>query len=86
MTGDPGSYPWSSNWRHAGRAGEYDWLDIDPRYEGLGHSDSERSARYREFVRGASKTESRVDRETMVTNKSVLFFRNQCATNSHEPG
>ena len=53
IIGDPGSYPWSSYRRHAGGGGEYDWLDIDPCYEGLGRSDAERALRYREFVRGA---------------------------------
>jgi putative transposase len=53
IIGDPTSYPWSSYRRHAGGAGEYDGLDIDPCYEGLGRSDAERALRDREFVCGA---------------------------------
>jgi putative transposase len=53
MTDAPGSYPWSSYRRHVGADDTLDWLDIDPCYEALGSTASERAARYREFVRGA---------------------------------
>jgi putative transposase len=53
MTPDPGAYSWSSYGRHADMENRFDWLDTDPCYQALGHSDRERAARYREFVRSA---------------------------------
>lgn len=53
MTPDPGAYRWSSYRRHANMDKRFDWLDFDPCYQSLGHSDSERGARYKDFVRGA---------------------------------
>ena len=53
MVKSPESYRWSSYRQHAGMEGEFSWLDIDPCYLGLGTADSDRSARYREFVRSA---------------------------------
>ena len=51
MTQSPDAYPWSSYRRHAGMESEFGWLDTDPCYQALGSSESERAARYRDFVR-----------------------------------
>jgi putative transposase len=56
MTDDPAAYPWSSYGWHAGVGSQFGWLDIDPCFEGLGHSDDERAMRYREFVQNAIPT------------------------------
>jgi putative transposase len=53
MSGDPAAYPWSSYRWHAGIGSQFDWLDIDPCFEGLGNCDDERAVRYREFVQSA---------------------------------
>ncbi len=56
MTQSPDTYTWSSYRRHAGMENEFRWLDSDPCYQGLGNSDNERAARYRDFVRSAIPT------------------------------
>jgi len=53
MSDDPAAYPWSSYRWHAGIGSQFDWLDIDPCFEGLGNSKDERAMRYREFVQSA---------------------------------
>ena len=53
MTHDPGEYVWSSYQRRAGIGNQFGWLDTDPCYQALGSSDSERAARYRDFVQSA---------------------------------
>jgi putative transposase len=45
--------PWSSYRRYVGIGSQFDWLDIDPCFEGLGNCDDERAIRYREFVQSA---------------------------------
>jgi hypothetical protein len=41
---------WSGYRWHAGIGSQFDWLDIDSCFEGLGNCDDERAMRYREFV------------------------------------
>jgi putative transposase len=53
MSDDPAAYPWSSYRWHAGMGSQFDWLDIDPCFEGLGNCDDERAMRYGEFVQSA---------------------------------
>jgi len=53
MVGDPSEYPWFSFQRHAGGGGRFAWVDMDPCYLGLGATDEERAARYRDFVHSA---------------------------------
>lgn len=53
MTDDPADYPWSSYHRHAGLSDRFDWVDLDPCYQGLGASSETRAMRYKEFVHSA---------------------------------
>jgi putative transposase len=53
IVGDPAAYSWSSYHRHAGYGGRFSWIDIDPCYEGLGATESERASAYRDFVYSA---------------------------------
>ncbi len=36
--------------RHAGKSGQFPWVDIDPCYEGLGVTEALRAFKYRDFV------------------------------------
>lgn len=53
MVADPVEYPWSTYHRHAGKRGEFPWVDIDPCYEAMGATEEQRSANYRDFVTSA---------------------------------